>query len=369
VASTFAVFTYNRRVNPINLLELEEQARAVLDEGAFDYMAGGAQDEITLRANQSAWDRVALRNRVLVDVSEIDLTATVLSHRVSLPVMLAPVAFQGIAHEEAEIATARAAGTAGAIMVLSTFSNAAVEKVVEAATAPVWFQIYIQKDRAAAAKLVQRAAGAGCEAIVLTVDTPRPGRRERDMRRQFKPPEDLLLGNLLPKGLKRLPRSMVGRDLSSGVDHMLDPSVSWKDLAWLRSLTDLPLVLKGVMRADDAARAAEEGVEAIIVSNHGGRQLDTAPATVDVLQEVVGAVDGRCEVHVDGGVRRGTDVVKALAMGATSVLIGRPFIWGLALDGEAGVAKVLEILRDELELAMALCGCSEIAAIDRDLLA
>jgi len=326
---------------PINLLEMEALAQEKLPQGAFDYMAGGAHDEVTLRANRDSFDRIALKYRVLVDVSECDLSTTVLGQKVSMPALIAPVAFQAMAHEAGEVATTKAAGAAGTIMVLSTVSNASVEEVAEAASGPLWFQLYVQKDRGATEALVQRVEAAGCSALMLTVDAPRLGGREKDLRNQYKPGGHLLAKNLLPPKLKE----------------------------WLRSLTDMPLLIKGIVRADDAALAAEHGVAGIVVSNHGGRQLDTAVATIDVLEEVVAAVDGRAEVLMDGGVRRGTDIVKAIALGARAVLIGRPVVWGLALAGEQGVARVLEILRDELDLAMALCGATRIQDLTRDLIA
>jgi len=354
---------------PINLLEMEALAQEKLPQGAFDYMAGGAHDEVTLRANRDSFDRIALKYRVLVDVSECDLSTTVLGQRVSMPALIAPVAFQAMAHEAGEVATTKAAGAAGTIMVLSTVSNASVEEVAEAASGPLWFQLYVQKDRGATEALVQRVEAAGCSALMLTVDAPRLGGREKDLRNQYKPAGHLLAKNLLPPKLKKLPRSIADLGLTERLESWLDPSLSWKDIEWLRSLTDMPLLIKGIVRADDAALAVEHGVAGIVVSNHGGRQLDTAVATIDVLEEVVAAVDGRAEVLMDGGVRRGTDIVKAIALGARAVLIGRPVVWGLTLAGEQGVARVLEILRGELDLAMALCGATRIQDLTRDLIA
>ena len=354
---------------PINLLEMEALAQEKLPQGAFDYMAGGAHDEVTLRANRDSFDRIALKYRVLVDVSECDLSTTVLGQEVSMPALIAPVAFQAMAHEAGEVATTKAAGAAGTIMVLSTVSNASVEEVAEAASGPLWFQLYVQKDRGATEALVQRVEAAGCSALMLTVDAPRLGGREKDLRNQYKPAGHLLAKNLLPPKLKKLPRSIADLGLTERLESWLDPSLSWKDIEWLRSLTDMPLLIKGIVRADDAALAVEHGVAGIVVSNHGGRQLDTAVATIDVLEEVVAAVDGRAEVLMDGGVRRGTDIVKAIALGARAVLIGRPVVWGLTLAGEQGVARVLEILRGELDLAMALCGATRIQGLTRDLIA
>jgi len=354
---------------PINLLEMEALAQERLPQGAFDYMAGGAHDEVTLRANRDSFDRLALRYRVLVDVAECDLSTTVLGQEVSMPALIAPVAFQAMAHEDGEVATTRAAGAAGTIMVLSTVANSSVEEVAEAASGPLWFQLYVQKDRRATEALVQRVEAAGCSALMLTVDAPRLGGREKDVRNQYKPSAELVAKNLLPPKLKKLPRAIAEQSLTERLESWLDPSLSWKDIEWLRSLTDMPLLIKGIVRGDDAALAVEHGAAGIVVSNHGGRQLDTAVAAIDALEEVVAAVDGRAEVLMDGGVRRGTDIVKAIALGARAVLIGRPVVWGLTLGGEQGVARVLEILRAELDLAMALCGAVRIEDLSRDLIA
>ena len=354
---------------PINLLEMEELARDRLPQGAFDYMAGGAHDEVTLRSNRESFDRIALRHRVLVDVSECDLTTTVLGQEVSLPALIAPVALQALAHDEAELATTRAAGAAGTIMILSTVSNTLVEEVAEVATGPLWFQLYVQKDRRATERLVRRVEEAGCSALMLTVDAPRLGGRERDSRNEYHPPPDLVARNLLPAKLKKLPRAIAEQDLVTRLQSWLDPTLSWKDIEWLRSLTEMPLLIKGIVHPADAVLAIEHGAEGIVVSNHGGRQLDTAVATIDVLEELVDVIDGRAEVLMDGGIRRGTDIVKAIALGARAVLVGRPIVWGLALGGEAGVARVLEILRDELDLAMALCGATTVDDLSRDLIA
>jgi len=354
---------------PINLLELEDLARDKLPQGAFDYVAGGAQDEVTLRANRAAFERISLRYRVLKDVSQCDTSTTVLGQEIALPVLIAPVALQAMAHEEAEIATTRAAGAAGTIMVLSTVANTSIEEVAESATGPLWFQLYVQKDRGATAALVKRAEAAGCSALMLTVDAPRLGRRERDLRNKYHPPADLMAKNLMPPKLKRLPKAIAEQDLTERLQSWLDDSLSWKDIEWLRSLSGMPLLIKGIVRADDAVLAVKHGAAGIVVSNHGGRQLDTAVAPIDVLEEVVSAVDGRAEVLVDGGIRRGTDIVKAIALGAKAVLVGRPVVWGLALDGEQGVAQALGILRDELDLAMALCGATRIDELGRDLIA
>ncbi|MCA9637921.1 MAG: alpha-hydroxy-acid oxidizing protein, partial [Myxococcales bacterium] len=333
------------------------------------YYQSGARDELTLRANRAAYERVALHYRVLVDVSRRNTRTTVLGTPVALPVLVAPTAFHRLAHPEGELATARAAGQAGTIMILSTLSTTDMEAVVAAATGPVWFQLYVYRDRGATEALVRRVEAAGCRALVLTVDAPLLGKREADVRNGFRVPPGLTIENIQAEGAGAMPAAAGGSGLAAYFADLLDPALTWETVEWLRSITALPVLIKGVVRADDAARAAERGVAGIVVSNHGGRQLDTSPATIDVLGPIADAVDGRAELLLDGGVRRGTDVIKALALGAKAALIGRPVLWGLGAGGEAGVAEVLGLLRREIDLAMALCGCPEVAAVTRDLVA
>jgi 4-hydroxymandelate oxidase len=352
----------------INLLELEALAREKLPAMAFDYFASGAHDEITLRENVAAFDRIALRYRVLVDVSTRDPKTRVLGQDMPFPVIIAPTAFQCMAHPEGELATARAASDLGVIMVLSTLSNTNVEEVTAASTAPIWFQLYIYRDRGATKALVERAEAAGCTALVLTVDAPLLGRRERDAKNRFRLPAGLGVKNMTASGMQDLPEASEDSSLAAYFSDMLDASITWKDLAWLRSITRLPLVVKGIVRADDAERAAGEGAQGIVVSNHGGRQLDTAPATIRVLGDIADAVKERVEVLLDGGVRRGTDVLKAIAYGAKAVLVGRPVLWALAVDGQRGVSLALGILRSEIDLAMALTGSPSMSAVTRDLI-
>lgn len=352
----------------INLFDFEAAARESLAPMARDYYASGAHDEITLRDNHAAYDRLSLYYRTLVDVSRRDLSLTLLGHRLSMPILVAPTAFQKLAHPDGEIATARAAGNAGTLMVLSTLSTCAIEEVRAEATGPTWFQLYVYKDRGASRALIARAEEAGCSGLVLTVDAPVWGRRERDVRNRFQLPEGLSVKNLMPAGKADFPGQPAGSGLAAYMAEMIDQSLSWADVDWLCSVTKLPVLIKGIVRGDDGARAVSHGASGVIVSNHGGRQLDTSPATIDALPRVVEGVGGRIPVLVDGGIRRGTDVVKALARGAQAVLIGRPVLWGLAADGEAGVAKVLEILRAELDLAMGLCGCPSLKEITCDLL-
>ncbi len=363
-----AASCYASRVDVINLLELEAQAKAKLSPMAYDYYASGAHDELTLRDNVAAFARASLHYRVLVDVSARDLSTTVLGQRVSMPVLVAPTAFHKLACADGEVATVRAAGAAGTAMTLSSLSNTPLEEVTAAATGPVFFQLYVYKDRKATEAVVARAEAAGCSALVLTVDAPYLGRRERDVRNRFVLPAGLEVANMVPAGYGAIARPTADSGLAAYVSTLLDPSLSWKDLAWLRSITRLPVVVKGLVRSDDALRAVEHGAHAIVVSNHGGRQLDTSPATLDALGPIVDAVGDRTEVLMDGGVRRGTDVLKALALGARAVLLGRPILWGLAIAGEAGARRVLEMLREELDLAMALAGCPRISDVTRDLL-
>jgi len=350
-----------------NLLELEELARAKVPRPAFDYIAGGADDEVSLRRNREAYGKWALRPRVLVDVSSCDTSATVLGQRVSMPILVAPTAFHGLVHPDGEIGTARGAAAAGTIMVVSAIATRTMEEIAAAIAAPRWFQLYVWKDREVTAELVKRSARAGYRAICLTVDTPLLGRREKDERNSFTLPPGIGIANVRPAGLDGMPDSEHGSAFAKYVKEMLDPAVTWRDLAWLRSLTSLPIVVKGIMTMEDAKIAVEHGVEGIVVSNHGGRQLDSTPATLDVLPEIVDAVRGRAEVFMDGGIRRGTDVLKALALGARAVLVGRSPLWGLALGGAEGVHAVLEHLRREFALAMALSGRSSLGQIDRSM--
>ncbi|MEM9492242.1 MAG: alpha-hydroxy acid oxidase [Myxococcota bacterium] len=352
----------------INLADVEQLARGQMTATAWDYYASGAEDEITLRGNRAAFERLPLHYRVLVDVSERDLRTRILGQDVAMPVLVAPSAFHQLAHPDGELATVRAAGRAGTVMILSTMSNTPVEEVVAAASGPVWFQLYVYRDRGLTRGLVERAQAAGCSALVLTVDAPLLGRRERDVPNQFSLPEGLSIANMLPAGLDTLPDGATDSGLAAYFATLLDPSLTWSDIDWLRSITSLPIAIKGIVRGDDAARAVAHGAEAIIVSNHGGRQLDTAPATIDVLGAVVASAGADAEIMLDGGVRRGTDVVKALALGARAVLLGRPALWGLATAGEAGVVHVLDLLRGEFDLAMGLCGCPSVADIGPDLI-
>ena len=354
---------------PVNLFEFEDVARGKLRAEAYEYYAGGANDGITLRENRNAYERLRLRYRVLRDISSRDCSTTVLGQRIAFPVMVAPTAFHKMACGAGECATARAAGRAGTIMVMSTLSNTLIEDVAAAATGPLWFQLYIYKDRGATLDLIRRAEAAGFQALVLTVDAQVWGRREADVRNGFKLPDGLTVVNLAEHAKAAFPDGVSGSGLAAYVAKMLDASLTWDDLEWLRAQTKLPVLVKGIERGDDAALAIKHGAAGVVVSNHGGRQLDTAPATIEALPGVVDAVAGKAPVFVDGGVRRGTDVIKAVALGATAVMVGRPILWGLAADGEEGALAVLEMLAAEFDLAMALCGARSVGEIRGDLVA
>lgn len=336
--------------------EAERLAALRLPSATWGYFASGARDQHTLAENRQAFDRLRLYPRVLVDVSRRDMGVTLLGERLPWPVLVAPMAFQRLAHPEGELAAVRAAGAAGSVYVLSTLATTPVEAVVAAATGPVWFQLYVYRDRGATRGLVERAEAAGCRALVVTVDAPVLGAREADQRSGFHLPPGLRAENLVGAGHGELPPEAGGSGLAAYVYRLLDPSLSWDDIAWLRGITRLPVIVKGVLRDDDARLAVEAGVDGLIVSNHGGRQLDHSPATIDALPAIAEAVAGRVPLLLDGGVRRGTDVVKALALGAQAVLVGRPVLHGLALGGEAGAARILGLLRAELDEAMALIG-------------
>jgi 4-hydroxymandelate oxidase len=350
----------------VNVADFEALARRRMEPAFFDYFAGGAEDERTLARNREGFERLVFLPRVLVDVSRVDTSTRVLDTTVSMPILLAPTAYHRLADPEGEVATARGAGAAGTLMVVSTLSTCTLEEIAAAASGPLWFQLYVYRDRSLTERLTARAERAGYRALVLTVDTPRLGRRERDLRSRFRLPPGVGIANLAGEGERRQRWDAQG-SMAAYANEQLDPSLTWEAVEWLRRATNLPLILKGVMRPDDAARAVDAGVAGVWVSNHGGRQLDAEEATILALPGVTEAVRGRAEVFIDGGFRRGTDVLKALALGARAALIGRPFLWGLAAAGEPGVRRVLDLLRDELSLSMGLAGVPDIAAIDRSL--
>jgi 4-hydroxymandelate oxidase len=355
----------------VSLSDHEAHARTRLDDNAWAYFCGGAADEITLRANQQAWHALQLLPRVLQPLAGGHTRVQLLGRTLAHPILLAPVAYQVMAHPDGELATAHAAAALGAGLVLSTQASLPLETVAHAMLSepgrgPLWFQLYLQHDRGFTRELVQRAEAAGYEALVLTVDAPTSGARDRERRAGFRVPPGVRAVNL--DGLPPSPAVTLDPGQSALFDSLLRHAPTWDDVAWLQAQTRLPILLKGVLHDDDARQAARLGLGGVIVSNHGGRTLDTAPATAHLLPRIVEALAGSMPVLVDGGIRRGTDVLKAMALGAHAVLLGRPYIHGLANAGAVGVAHVLRLLRDELEIAMALCGCSRLDQANPSLL-
>lgn len=349
------------------LLTLDDYERAAaqrLSQLAYDYYRSGAGAERTLQRNRAAFSDWAIWPRVLVDVAERDLRTTVLGTAVDMPILVAPTAYHRLAHPDGEPATARGAADVGTLFVASTLATTTLEEIAAASPGPKWFQLYVHKDRGATRELVARAQAAGYGALVVTVDTPILGRRLADLRNGFTLPPGLTMANFDEASGPSIPGES---DLLRRVAARHDAAFCWADLDWLRSLSPLPIILKGILRADDAARAVEHGVGAIIVSNHGGRQLDGAPGTLDALPDVVAAAADRCQVLIDGGLRSGSDIFTALALGARAVLLGRPVLWGLTVGGREGVARVLAHLRGDLSDIMALAGCARLADITPDM--
>ena len=342
-----------RAADVLSLPEFEELARSCMPTMAYEFLASGAADEITVRWNREAYNRIHLRPRVLRDVAAPDTTVTLLGKKLSFPILLAPTAYHRAIHPEGELATAKGAGAAGATWVVSTATTTPLEDIARVATGPLWFQLYVQPDRGVTKELVQRAEDAGCQALCLTVDTPVQGARNRQTRAKFSLP-----AGVTAPYMTQLASGRAITDTRRGV------VMTWKDVEWLRSIARVPVLLKGILNPDDAEHAVTAGASGILVSNHGGRILDTAPATIEALPAVAERVRGRIPVLVDGGIRRGTDIVKAIALGATATLIGRPYCFGLAVDGAAGVQRVVEILRGELEMAMQLMGRRSLQEID-----
>ncbi len=346
----------------IDLIELERQARELLPAPTHAFIAGGADDELTLQDNVTAWSRLRLRPRVLRGVGQVSTQSAVLGTTLAAPIMIAPVSYQRLIHSEGEAETARGGAAAGSLLVISTRATVSFEEIARAgAGLPLWFQVYILRDRGWTAELAARAASAGCRALVLTVDAPTVGRNLRAERNNFTFPQSQLAN--LGTGV---PLDPAGLQAYAGAQH--DPTIGLDDITWLRETANLPVVVKGVLRGDDAVACVDAGADAVAVSNHGGRQLDTAVATAEALREVADSVRGRAEVYVDGGIRRGTDVLKALALGATAVMVGRPVVWGLATGGANGVSAVLNGLKEELARAMMLCQTATVADIAADLL-
>ncbi|OCT79256.1 hypothetical protein XELAEV_18026066mg [Xenopus laevis] len=355
---------------PITVSDYEECARCSLGKSVFDYYGSGADDQQTLADNVDAFSRYRLYPRVLRDVSVTDLSTTVLGQRIRMPICVGATAMQRMAHPDGETATARACGALGTGMMLSSWATSSIEEVASASPDSLrWMQLYIYKDRRLTQSLVQRAERSGYRAIFLTVDTPRLGRRLADVRNKFQLPPHLRMKNFDTEELAFSSKQGFGENsgLAVYVAQAIDASINWNDIDWLRGITSLPIIVKGIVRADDAKEAVKRGASGILVSNHGARQLDGVPATIDVLQEIIEAVDGKVEVYLDGGIRKGTDVLKALALGARAVFVGRPVLWGLAYQGEEGVKDVLNILMEELRLAMSLAGCSSVNEIDKSL--
>lgn len=343
----------------LNLDDVEDAARTAMPRVVYNYVSGGAADEITVRWNRERFSDYRLRQRVLRDLSTLDCSTTLLGRRMPLPLLLAPTAGHCFTHPRGELATAEAAGAMGVTFGLSSGTHTSIEDVMKVAKAPIWYQLYVVKDRGVTRDLVERVQAAGAEAICVTVDSPLDGARYRQQR----------LPMALPPGVT-YPHLAGSREPSSiqTLDTVIPANLTWKDVEWLRSICRVPLLLKGVMSGEDAALGLGSGADGIMVSNHGGRCLDTLPATIEVLPEVVAAVAGKVPVIVDGGVRRGTDIVKALALGAAAVQIGRPYVYGLAIGGAAGVEHVIRILRKELLMAMCLLGCAKISDIDQRVL-
>ncbi|XP_075056838.1 2-Hydroxyacid oxidase 1 isoform X1 [Mixophyes fleayi] len=354
----------------ITVDDFEHHAKRFLKKSVFDYYRSGAENQQTLAENVAAFSRWRLYPRVLRDVSVTDLSTTILGQKVSMPICVGATAMQRMAHPDGEVATVRACRSIGTGMMLSSWATSSIEEVAEAAEGSLCLmQLYIYKDRSLTKSLVQRAERLGYKGIFLTVDTPYLGRRLDDVRNKFQLPPHLRMKNFETEDLAFSSKKGYGDNsgLAVYVSQAIDASIKWDDIEWLKGLTSLPIVVKGILRADDAKEAVKRGVSGILVSNHGARQLDGVPATIDVLQEIVAAVDGKVEVYLDGGVRKGTDVLKALALGARAVFIGRPVIWGLAYQGEDGVKEVLDILREEFKLAMALAGCRSVNEIEKSL--
>ncbi|CAO3599357.1 unnamed protein product [Absidia cylindrospora] len=355
---------------PLTIDDYEELAQKSLNASAYGYFRSGADSEVTLQRNKQAYDKLLIRPKVLVDVAKIDIATTILGQSLRTPIGIAPTAFHALAHDDGELATARASAALGSCYCASTYSNYSMAEISRAVNTPggalQWFQLYVENDRATTAHLVRQCEQLGYKALVVTVDRPRLGRRLTDARTGFGLPRHLRQGNFdddNDAANDGTSRTGQGAYLTG----QIDASLTWSDLHWLRSLTSLPIVIKGIFRAEDATLAVKHGVAGILVSNHGGRQLDGCPSTLEVLPEIVDACrNTNVEVYLDGGIRKGTDVFKALALGARAVFIGRPVIWGLAYDGEKGVKRIFDSLNYDLRLAMALAGTTSIDKITSD---
>lgn len=333
----------------VNLFDFEKMAESKMSKMAYEYVASGAADEFTVRWNRQALDTIRLNPTVLTDVTKLDTSTTLFGHRLPYPILVAPTAYHRIMHPEGELATARGAGAASTIYVVSFFTTTPIEEIAKVATQPLWFQLYVRDDRAFTKDVVQWAEAQGCQALCVTVDTPVLGARNRQERVKFNIPDGITVPNAVSLEPQKLP-------------------LTWKDIDWLRSFAKVPVLLKGILNPNDAEKAVQAGVSGIIVSNHSGRNLDTVPATIDALPRIAEQVNKRVPLLMDGGIRRGTDVLKAIALGADAVLVGKPICFGLACGGADGVTKVLSILKNEFDMAMALTGRSSLASLDPSVL-
>ncbi|MCC7371166.1 MAG: alpha-hydroxy-acid oxidizing protein [Chloroflexi bacterium] len=371
----------------VNIEDLRRAAKWNMPKPMFEYVDGGANDEWTLRENRAGFERITFDPKVLVDVSERDMSTTVFGEKLKTPIIIAPTGMTGIAWPNAELLAARAAGRIGAGLALSTYATCAIEDVARTGPGPFWFQLYISKDRAVTDSLVVRAQAAGYKALAITVDTQVPSMRERDVRNGYQAPPRITAGNVADIAwrigwLKRFlvgprpafrnfsgdvaftPRQFV--EMGASLSRQMDASVTWKDIDHFRALWKGPLLLKGVVSTRDVKTALEHGVDGFIVSNHGGRQLDYAPSSIEVLPEIVDACAGRAEVYLDSGVRRGSDIVKAVALGARAVLVGRPYVWALGAAGEEGADTMFRIFRDEVDRCLALIGVPKLSEVTRE---
>ncbi|GJQ67426.1 hypothetical protein Trydic_g8287 [Trypoxylus dichotomus] len=338
--------------------DFEKHAQGVLSKNALDYYRSGAGQETTLENNRNAFSKLRIKPRFLTDVSKRNLSTTVLGYKISMPIGVSPTAMQRMAHPEGECANARAAEASGTIFILSTIATSSIEEIAEAAPNCLkWFQLYIYVDREVTKNLVRRAEKAGFKALALTIDTPFFGLRLADVRNKFSLPPHLRFANFAGEKSTKINIKVEGSGLNNYVEKLFDASLTWDDVKWLQSITSLPIILKGILTKEDAQIAASMGVAGILVSNHGARQVDGVPASIEALPEIVAAVGDKLEIYLDGGITDGTDVLKALALGAKMVFVGRPALWGLAYGGEAGVKKVLDILKKEFDFALALTGC------------
>jgi L-lactate dehydrogenase (cytochrome) len=372
----------------INIEDLRQRARKHLPRALFDFVDGGGEDEWSVRENRAAFERITFRPRVLVDVSKRDQATTVLGQPLKAPIVCSPTGMPGLLWPKGEIEAAKAAASVGSIFTLATRATCSIEDVAEAANGNVWFQVYVWQDRKITQQLVERAAAAGAKAMFLTVDVQVVSQRERDLRNGFTTPPRVTVRNALDtlrrvgwlrrvliQGPKITDRNMLGLRHAAGgddivrlggyVNSLYDPSVNWEDFRWFRSLWDGPLVVKGILTPEDARKAVDLGADGIVVSNHGGRQLDYCPASIDVLPEIADAVTAPTEILLDSGVRRGTDVVKALSLGARACMVGRPYLWGLASGGQSGVERALTIFQAEIDRTLALIGRPTLADLDR----